>query len=138
MKIKVKIEKEYDAKWLVCKIGARYWEDATVNGVEDTEGELIPLRNGDYWEPIIDIVNGRINDWPTGTTASIHYKSCDDNIFSLFDYENNLIKKIDGYVIETMYPKENGYGDYVIMDIDKDGFIQDWGFKVEDFQNEED
>jgi len=30
---------------LKVKCGARYWEDATVNGVEDTEGLLIPLRD---------------------------------------------------------------------------------------------
>jgi hypothetical protein len=32
-----------------------------------------------------------------------------------------------------MCPKENGYGDYVIMDIDKDGKILNWKPNLEDF-----
>ena len=29
-------------KYLRAECGVRYWEDATVNGVEDTDGKLIP------------------------------------------------------------------------------------------------
>lgn len=38
----------------------------------------------------------------------------------------NVIKSYDGYVPEVMCPKDNGYGDYIIMDIDENGFIQGW------------
>lgn len=29
-----------------------------------------------------------------------------------------------------MCPKENGYGDYIIMNIDENGFIQGWEKKL--------
>ena len=57
--------------------GVRYWEDASVNGVEDTDGTLIPFRKGDLWCPIIDLETGQIYDWPAGANAYIHYKVCD-------------------------------------------------------------
>ena len=63
----------------------RYWEDATVNGVEDTDGALIPLRFGDCWMPIIELDTGRVRDWPEGTTADIHYKVCDAGEYELLD-----------------------------------------------------
>ena len=54
MKVKLKIEKELEVKYLQVKAGARYWEDTIVDGVEDTEGSLIPCREGDYWCPLIE------------------------------------------------------------------------------------
>lgn len=47
MKITIKVEKEVEIKTLEVRAGVRYWEDATVNGNEDSEGELIPCREGD-------------------------------------------------------------------------------------------
>jgi hypothetical protein len=47
------------------KAGVRYWEDATVNGEEDTDGSFIPFRNEDY-QPInkpylLDINGASVN-----------------------------------------------------------------------------
>lgn len=37
-----------------------------------------------------------------------------------------------------MYPQEDGYGDYIIMDINKEGFIKNWDSRrVESFVKEE-
>lgn len=33
-------------------------------------------------------------------------------------------------------PKKNGYGDYVIMDIDRDGKIENWKADLSDFQDD--
>lgn len=137
MKITLKIDKEFEAKYLQAKVGARYWEDATVNGVEDTEGTLIPCREGDYWCPIIDIETGAITNWIKGVNASIHYKSCDDNDFNLLDENKEVIISKDGYVINSMCPNGGGYGDYVKMDIDADGKIYRWYFYDTDFNDED-
>ena len=72
-------------------------------------------------------------------TASIHYKICDDGHYKLLDKDDNIIKEIEGYVPAMMCPDGNGYGDYVIMRVDKDGLIQDWsptlnGFEDEDYE----
>lgn len=127
MKIKLMIEKEYDVKYLLAECGVRYWEDSQINGIDDTEdGENIPCKEGDYWCPKIDIETGQITNWETGKTANIHYKVCDDGSYQLLDESLKMIAKIDGYVPSFMSPKENGYGDYVIMDIDENGHIKDW------------
>jgi hypothetical protein len=138
MKIELTVKKEFDVKYLLAEVGARYWEDADVDGVEDTEGTLIPCRDGEYWKPLIDIETGQILNWEKGKTAEIHYKSCDDNIFKLLDADKNVIIERDGYVISMMCPIDEGYGDYVKMDINTDGFIKGFEADFSDFQTEED
>lgn len=125
MKVKFKIEKEFDIKYLLAECGARYWEDSTLNGIAD-EGRNMPCIDGEYWKPLIDIETGIIINWEQGNEADIHYKCCDDGLYTLLDENKNEIKSIEGYVPKIMYPKENGYGDYVIMDIDKNGQILNW------------
>jgi hypothetical protein len=126
-----------ELKWLSISAHVRYWEDATVNGEEDTEGTLIPCRDGEYWKPLINIETGIIVNWDKGTTASIHYKCCDDGLYRLLDENKNEIKSIEGYVPKIMCPKENGYGDYVIMDIDCEGKITNWKSDLSDFQDDD-
>lgn len=103
----------------------RYWEDATVNGVEDTDGYLIPLRSGDFWTPTIMLNTGRILDWPEGTTAKIHYKVCDAGAYALLSPAGEKVAEIEGYVPGIMSPGGDGYGDYVIMEVGADGIILD-------------
>lgn len=136
MKIKLKIEKEYDVKYLQAKVGARYWEDAVVNGVEDVDGDLIPFHHGDYWCPLIELETGKVHDWPIGTVADIHYKSCDNNYFALLDKNMNVIKELVGSsVINMMCPLKAGHGDYVIMGIDSDGIIRGFKADLSDFED---
>ncbi|MDR2342894.1 MAG: hypothetical protein LBD84_07645 [Campylobacteraceae bacterium] len=44
-------------------------------------------------------------------------KNKDDNVVGV-----SVLK----YVPEILFPECNGYGDYLIMKIDKDGFINKW------------
>lgn len=134
MKIKLKIEKEYDAKFLQVEAGVRYWEDATVNGVEDTEGKLIPCKDGEKWCPIVEIETGKIINWEIGKTAEIHYKICDDGVYTISDENKIEIKTIDGYVISDLAIGESGFGDYIILSIDENGIIKDWSPTLEEFQ----
>jgi hypothetical protein len=133
MKIKKMVEQEFEAKFLTCKIGVRYWEDSSVNGIEDTNGDLIPCRIRDLWCPEIDVESGKILNWKIGTSASLHYKVCDQGIYTLRDHAGVVIHEIDGYVPKLMCPKENGYGDYIVMDIDENGQIQNWTPNLKDF-----
>jgi len=111
---------------LIVRANVRYWEDATVNGVEDTDGELIPLRIDDYWKPTIDLATGRINRWPIGTTASIHYKVCDAGEYWVKDDNGANWKYQDDYVPGFLSVGDEGYGDYIIMKVNEAGFIQGW------------
>jgi len=134
MKVTIKIEKEVDVKTLKVNAKVRYWEDTSVNGIEDSDGNLIPCRNGDNWSPIIDVDSGIITNWRKGTSADIHYKVCDCCAWELLDEKGNfVVGENDGYVPETLSPADSGYGDYIIMKVDVDGIIQDWSFNIDDF-----
>lgn len=136
MKITLKVEKEFDAKFLQVQAGVRYWEDASVNGVEDTDGELIPCRVGDDWQPLIELESGKIINWEIGKTAEIHYKVCDDGIYILLDENYETIIAHEDYVIDDLSIGEGGYGDYIILSIDENGIIKDWSPTLEEFQND--
>lgn len=144
MKIELTIKKEYEVKHLQATVEVRYWEDATVNGVEDSEGNLLPLRIGDNWCPKIEIETGKIIGWPQGTKAEIHFKVCDAGHYSLLDEKDQEILSMVGYVPRIMSPKEPGFGDYIIMDINESGFIQHWNTNItreqfqEDFSTQQD
>ena len=56
--------------------------------------------------------------------------------FEVLDEQGNVVSEYSDYVPKCMCPKENGYGDYIIMDIDKDGYINGWnGILVEKMLN---
>lgn len=80
------------------------------------------------WEPSIEVDMGRIRNWKPGVTASIHLRVVDRCFVHLHDYDNDRHWATDGewYVPEFLYPKENGYGDFINMDIDGNGYIKDW------------
>jgi len=131
---------EYDVDKIHCMMGVRYWEDARVNGEEDTDGDKIPLRKGDTWDITIDLESGTIENWTKGVVASVHYKVCDAGVYRLISTDGNVVVERDGYVPSFLCPNKNGYGDYVIMDIDENGNIGEWYISSGDlddyFQNE--
>ena len=137
--MKVTIKKEVAVRFLQVEANVRYWEDSTVNGVEDTEdGDLIPCKEGGLWKPLIDMKTGIIENWEQGKRASVHYKVCDEGVYSLLEeFTNELAVKVDGYVPSIMSPGGSGFGDYIIMDINEDGLINKWVANLEDFQEEE-
>lgn len=135
-------QQEIDLAVAECWIHARYWEDSMVNGVEDdAENPKMPLVEehlGDKaWHIIINLDNGQISNWPKGTTASIHYKSCDENYIDILDDQLGVVKQYEGYVPNFLCPKEKGWADYVIMDIDENGFIQNFDPNLDDIFEEE-
>jgi hypothetical protein len=137
MQIAVKQTIMMDVRFLRASCDVPYWEDAEVDGVIDEQGDLIPCRNGNLWEPIIDFDTGVIVNWEQGKTASIHYKVCDAGVYTLLDGNMNPVKQIDGYVPKAMCPGDEGYGDYVIMEVDAAGRIADWKQTLEKFADED-
>lgn len=146
--LRLKETKSVPVKYIRARCGVRYWEDATVNGEEDADGSRIPLRegtaadnddlNGGNWRPTIDLDTGKIEGWPEGTTASIHYKVCDDGDYELLDADRNVVASIEGYVPSLMCPEGEGYGDYVIMEIAADGSIANWRADLSEFEKTDD
>jgi len=134
MKFEVKTTVTKVAQTLLVNAGVRYWENATVNGIEDDNDEpTIPCVVNGRWCPTIDIPTGTITNWTQGTTADVHYKVCDDGEYTLVDAEGGTILVKDGYVPDIMCPEGEGYGDYIIMKIDENGKIAKWKPTTEGF-----
>lgn len=113
---------------LIVDAGVRYWEDSTVNGQVDADGGLIPFRVSDRWCPVIELATGKILDWPSGTTASIHYKVCDDGEYWLGNAAGLKTVKWKGSYVpcRLLCVGDFGYGDYIILTVDGDGIINGW------------
>lgn len=128
-----------NAKTLIVKAHIRYWEDSKFNDEYDTEdGDNAPCKVGDLWCPEINVVTGVISNWDQGKTANIHYKVSDECGYELLDCNGNIISSCeDGYVPDTLCPADNGYGDYIIMNIDENGKIEGWHFNIDDFSSED-
>lgn len=134
-KITIRSTKEIEAAYLLVEAGVRYWDDAEINGELDTEdGDRMPFNVLGTWRPLIDLSTGKIEGWPEGTTASVHYKVCDDGVYTLLNAQREEVAKISGYVPEIMCPAGQGYGDYIIMEIGPDGTIKDWDCDLAAFE----
>jgi hypothetical protein len=74
---KVTITQE-EIQYVLVEAYVRYWEDASFNGVDDTEdGELNPFNKNGVFKIRINVDTGEIDKWPENTTASFYYKVCD-------------------------------------------------------------
>lgn len=135
-RINVLKRESIDVRYLQAECCVRYWEDAILNGEEDTDGK-IPCRCGDVWAPLIDLDSGKILNWTDGIEADIHYKVCDAGKYSLLDENKKIVQAIEGYVPDIMCPEGAGYGDYVIMKVGRDGVIQNWEISLDAFEDEE-
>ncbi|TGY80904.1 hypothetical protein [Lepagella muris] len=143
MKKKIKVEEEIDLAGAECWIHPRHWSTSEINGVEDDDDNpqmpLIQEHLGEKaWHIIVNLDTGQICNWPQGTKASIHYKSVDENYIHILDDRLGIVEEYEGYVPDFLCPKENGYGDYVIMDIDENGFIQNFNNNLDDIFDNED
>ncbi len=144
MKKKIKVEEEIDLAGVECWIHPRHWSTSEINGVEDDDDNpqmpLIQEHLGEKaWHIIVNLDTGQICNWPQGTKASIHYKSVDENYIHILDDRLGIVKEYEGYVPNFLCPKEEGWGDNVLMDIDENGFIQDFNNNLDDiFDNEDD
>lgn len=141
MEIEITIPRKYNAAYLSCNLGPRFWEDAEVNGEwDDADNPKMPCAAWDSyeralrWQILIDIETGCIMHWPQGTTARVHYKVCDDGTYILLGQNAEELLQVDGYVLKCMYPNAEGWGDYVIMNIDETGHIDGWKFGKEDVE----
>lgn len=135
------VRQKIEVRYLQVMAKPRSWENARVNGVEDSDGTLMPFINKEKtaWKPMIDLHEGIICNWPKGTYASVHYKVCDDGTYVLLDEHYDVVTCLrDEYVPSIMCPGGNGYGDYIIMDIDTDGEIINFKVELNAFQRKED
>lgn len=140
MKITLLSPQTFDIKYLIADFGVRYWEDSEINNVEDDPNNpKMPCILDQYgykrWVLKINIDTGNIINWPIGNSAKIHYKVCDDGHYTLLDNNENQLAEFESYVPNVFAIDDQGYGDYVIMTINEEGFIENWSCCPEDITN---
>ncbi len=74
----------------------------------------------------IDVENGKLLNHDLGHKIKLYNKAVDEGTYTLLDTETGETKTIQDYVISGLDTYGNGYGDYVILDVDKNGFIKGW------------
>lgn len=93
-------------------------------GDEDVPYDF-PLRNKDKWNVSIEIDSGKIHGWPEGKAGKFFTKVCDTGSYWLVSNTGDIVAEIESdYCPNLLIPGE--YGDYIDLDIDKNGTIKNW------------
>lgn len=148
MKVIVNRPGEIDIKTIYVNAHVRYPEDSMIReDLDDAWGEDDPDKpnmpcmeyvenrySGWYWKPIIDIKTGKILNWREGVRASISYKVCDEFECTVKDASDAIVASYNGYVLNFMAITDEGYGDYIYLDVNEEGYIENWSFDEYDFK----
>lgn len=135
----IPVKQDVSVKHLLAQMQVCYWEDAKVNGEDESDDTpKMPLKDGDMWNIKIDLSTGMIEGWPQGVTAQTHYKVCDAGIYSLLNAAGEVVVERDWYVPSMLSPSGEGFGDYVIMEIDGAGKIEGWSPDLDFFTEDDD
>jgi hypothetical protein len=123
--------------YIAIKVAVNYWEDATVNGVEDVDGSLVPCTVRSMWNPVVRLSDGVIVNWTEGTTAEIHYKVVDSGSYYLLDADRNVLYRKEGDYVpsDVIDTDRSGWGDYIIWTVDEKGRILNWRNREIDLEN---
>jgi hypothetical protein len=120
-------------RYLKIEANPRYLEDTYLNEKEDEKGEICIYDNTTgMLDFIIDMVEGKILGWDNTQEAKIHYKIVDEGKYYLIEYIAQYMYVIrkeyySCYVVdELLVINDKGYGDYMIMEVDKDGYIKNY------------
>lgn len=151
--VKKKVEKEYELDKVIVKAGVRYWCDCEysedngehwVEAEDDDEAtdeamkahipfivkEDIGYKPSDYWNIVIDINSGKVLGWPEGFCIRTHFKICDDGLYQVVAKDGTIVwDSIESgyyYVPNFLEIGDDGWGDYMYLDIDGEGNIKDW------------
>ena len=127
MKVEIKTTKTYNVKYIVFNIpiynGDLNWSE------KDNEFCIKYYSNADLLSIRIDIEKGIAVNWADqelNDVFSIYAKVRDEGTYRLYDYQCNEIVSYQGYVPDILSCVDEGYGDYLSMNISPDGRIDNW------------
>ena len=127
MKVEIKTIKTYDVKYIAFTIPIYYGD---LNWSEkDNEFCNKYYSDADLLSIKIDIENGIVTDWThqeLNDIFSIYSKVRDEGTYKLYDDQHNEIVSYQGYVPDILSCVDEGYGDYLSMNISPDGRIDKW------------
>ena len=78
----------------------------------------------------IDVDTGQILNWPIGLAADLNcLKVVDEGTYILLDSKDNKVSYHDyRYVPQCLQIDDNGFGDYFMFRVNKEGYIVNWKF----------
>lgn len=84
----------------------------------------------------IDVDTGQILNWPVGVEANLNcLKVVDEGTYILSDSKDNIISYHDyRYVPKCLEIDGNGFGDYFMFHVNKDGYIVNWKFGKNEYK----
>jgi hypothetical protein len=137
MKVTINRPVEVDVIMMLVNAVVRHPENAytraagTSQWIEENPDEpSMPYlyKDGDkyYWRPVIDLDKGQILNWPKDKEAKLCYKVVDEFYCVLNDSNGNSVSEYNDYVPRCMQLDEEGYGDYIYITIDSEGYIKNW------------
>jgi len=127
-----------DVRYIGVDVGCASWGDAYVNGKREDENDpIMPCLEKDLfgyrWKILIDVTTGQILNWEKGNKANVYYKVVDNGVYRAFNEDKQEIYTSQSqfrYVPYILNINDNdgyyGYGDYLGLDIDENGFIKGW------------
>jgi hypothetical protein len=75
---------------------------------------------------------GKILDWPEGFCLETHFKVCDQGIYVYSNYDESaqIVSADCGeyYVPTWLDDVDDGYGDYLYINVNGDGSIDKWDY----------
>ena len=110
------------------RVKIEYWEDSKVDGEWDIDGNM-PLRlKNNIWNIRVYLDDGRIVGWPVGTNADIFYRVGKSGKYSLMTKKKKKIATFkERHVPNDIFCINNdGWGEYMIFCIGRDGKIKNW------------
>lgn len=127
MKVEIKTIKTYDVKYIAFNIPIYYGD---LNWSEkDNEFCNKYYSDANGLSIKIDIETGIVTDWAyqeLNDVFSIYAKVRDEGTYKLYDDQHNEIVSYQGYVPDILSCVDEGYGDYLSMNISPDGRIDKW------------
>lgn len=92
-------------------------------------GKTVDKFTGDDWEITwdMDVNTGIIKGWDSGE-VEIYFKVVDGGKYSLLKNGKVIVEKVD-YVPFCLQIDEEGYGDYVMITVEKNGHVKGWDEK---------
>ena len=150
MKISRKKTVEEDIKYLYAHLHDDWWDGAQISRNEsefeevDEDGSQIKdmlkvfdaptntrfkeyiAKDDPCFSMKINVDTGEVVGWPKDTAMNIYWKIVDEGLYQYLDKDDNIIFEYDGYVPGELAIEDSGYGDYVILNIDSNGFIENW------------
>jgi hypothetical protein len=127
MKITVKRKnqevKEYEVKYVQIDIPIDFYD------IPNDFPLAVKISRNDpigKWIAYVEIETGMIEGWKQGYAGNLFAKVVDEGNYYLMDADKNIVAARNGYVPNKLIPPTDGYGDYIELEINKDGKITNW------------